>query len=563
MATMKDKPERAGPAADQGRSEPDQDRSEDAITVNIPTEYNPALDPKSPDFDPVLWKAEFKKMRDSLPEAVKENQQRIAEAVAPLFDPDYLASVTEALESAMSGAAHAAAFIAGTESSEMIDSLQNGIASAAKIAAELTTPDFLEALRAKIIELAENLPPEELEALKEELEDEDAAPLADQTSLFDEEEKKLYDLPPKLPRSFELPKDFLQLFAEPAKPEQQKPKRKRKPRFEKLVEQGMLDTILQNSTTNALTKFSSQDKVEIDRITGEATITRGDYMLTIPHYRDLKGLRTSTWQLLDSITLKFTQNPRKEKEPTVILPLTEYMQRRNLRDRKAAKEQAIEDMKILRTAGFTVTRFTKKKEKRENSSFTFINLADSGEVKDNGDIVFTFAHTFHSALLNGQIMAYPSAVMQVNNHRNPNAYYIGRKASELKNMNALHANQGDIISVKTLLENAPYIPSYEEVAATDRAFSRRIIEPFERDLNALQDAFSWEYCHENGTPLTDEELESFSFETFIECNIKITWHNYPDQTKRRETLEAKIEAAKESSGKKKRGRPKKTELHKK
>ena len=541
-----------------------------SIVIDVP-DYNPKLDPDSPEFDPQLWQEEISKIDLT---AVKERMQAARDAAlqatAQLYNPDYFSLIEESTRETMDGIRRAIGLVSDPDTglaasgAALIETVRTALLNASRMAAEsqkmieglkeISSPDFLQRVQETVLKLALELPPEELEALKEEIAEE--APAADdsQTSLFD-------DMPDTVGSTGAepAPKDwgFIQTFAEPA--EEAQPKRKRKTRLEKLVEQGLIETILQNNSTNQLTKFTpnARDTV-IDPITGDAKITRGDFILKIPHYKELAGLKTSTFQLLDALTLKLTANPRKEKEPTVVLTLDEYMQRRGLKDRKAAKEQAIADMEILKSASFTLEEISGTGKKKGRVSYRFVNLADSGSVEKNGDIKFTYGATFHKSLITAQIMPYSAALLQVNNHKYPNAYYMGRKIAELKNMNALHPNAGDIISVQTLLNNAPYIPSYEEVAASDRMYSRRIIEPFERDLNALDGAFTWEYCHENGRPLTDTELQTFSYEDFVDCNVKFTWAEYPDQTKRREALEAKVEkakAAQEAGQKKKRGRP--------
>jgi hypothetical protein len=106
-------------------------------------------------------------------------------------------------------------------------------------------------------------------------------------------------------------------------------------------------TIRQGVSTNSLTKFRDvKGNTKIDAITGTATITHNDCILTIPNYKQLAGLKTSTYQLLDAITIALTESGAKS--PTVIIPLSNYMERRGLKDRKAAKTQVKNDMEILR-----------------------------------------------------------------------------------------------------------------------------------------------------------------------------------------------------------------------
>ena len=58
-------------------------------------------------------------------------------------------------------------------------------------------------------------------------------------------------------------------------------------------------TIRQGRSTNALTKIRATEgkNATVDTITGDATIKRGNFSLTIPNYRELTGLKTSTYQL--------------------------------------------------------------------------------------------------------------------------------------------------------------------------------------------------------------------------------------------------------------------------
>lgn len=298
-------------------------------------------------------------------------------------------------------------------------------------------------------------------------------------------------------------------------------------------------TIRQGTSTNALTKIRATEgkNATVDTITGDATIKRGNFSLTIPNYRELTGLKTSTYQLLDAITIALTESGAKS--PTVILSLEDYMSQRGLKDRKEAKTQAKADMETLR--GISLSWEEKRGKKVE--AYAFVNLADSGEIKRNGDIVFTFGNTFYNILLGYPVMPYPSQLQRLNSKRNPNSFYLLRKIAEHKNMNIGKKNE-DIIAVKTLLESSPYLPSYEEVMRGNRNVQDRIINPFERDMDALDETLTWHYCHSLDQPLTDEEAQNMSYETFTGLLIRTSWRNYPDQTARLERKAERVEEAK-------------------
>ena len=347
----------------------------------------------------------------------------------------------------------------------------------------------------------------------------------------------------------------LQLFnaeaqeAQPERPKQATIKPAIKPTDSPIDRRKDFSTIRQGTSTNALTKLRATEGkgLTIDQITGDATIKNGNFILTIPKYEQLTGLKTSTYQLLDAITVALTESGAKS--PTVILPLEEYMKRRGLKDRKEAKTQAKADMEILRGASFS----WEERRGKKTESYSFVNLADSGEIRRNGDIVFTYGNTFYNILLGYPVMPYPAQLQTLNSKRNPNSYYLLRKIAEHKNMNIGKKNE-DIIAVKTLLSVAPFIPSYEEVMSGNRNIADRIIGVFERDMDALETTLSWHYCHSLEQPLTDEELNTMSYATFEGLMIHTEWRNYPDQTAR---LERKAEAIAQAQQKKKRTTSKK------
>lgn len=106
----------------------------------------------------------------------------------------------------------------------------------------------------------------------------------------------------------------------------------------------------------------------------------------------------------------------------------------------------------------------------------------------------------------------PSALTllhKLNNYYNMNRKKIARKSKkkpeELRNYKA-------ILKVPNALRFCPEIPDKETVLETDRHLSKRIIEPFEKNLNYLSSIsngrFKWEYCNRRGSPLKENQLTS-------------------------------------------------------
>lgn len=321
------------------------------------------------------------------------------------------------------------------------------------------------------------------------------------------------------------------------------PKRTRRKKIdlEELQKDALLfNTIRQGNTTNSLAKFGGRD-MTIDEITHEATFKKGECILKIPNYTSLSGLKTSTQQLLDIINIELTESGAKT--PTVTLSLTEYMEKRGLRDRKEARNQVKNDLEVLQRASIRA----EQRKKGDTVFYEFINIADSGKI-DNGIITFTFGTSFYNMLKSYPIMHYPAPLLKINGRTNPNSNPFGRKIAEHKNMNIGKANE-NIISVKTLLD-VSNLPTYEEVMQKgNRKVTERIITPFERDLDNLSDIFTWHYCHSKNEPLTDAELQNLTYDIFKDLLIYIEWKEYPDTTKREEAKRQRIEQAKKSDAK--------------
>ena len=287
--------------------------------------------------------------------------------------------------------------------------------------------------------------------------------------------------------------------------------------------QSTFSTTRQGTATNQLTKTkANKNNTVIDPITGTANLTSGDFIVTMPNFNTLTELKTSTHKLLDAITVAFTESGAKSH--IVTLSLEEYMNKCELKDRKEARKQALADLETLFNARIS---FKEKRKNEQDLNYMDIRLCEAVGIR-NGIINFSISNTFYNILLGYPIMPYPSQLWKLSAKYNPNSYYLLRKISEHKNMNNGKKNE-DVISVKTLLEATPVLPTYADVMESDRKVSSRIIDPFERDMNALDDTLVWQYCHRNNTPLTDEELTGFDYETFASLLIKIKWKVYPER----------------------------------
>ena len=126
-------------------------------------------------------------------------------------------------------------------------------------------------------------------------------------------------------------------------------------------------------------------------------------------------------------------------------------------------------------------------------------------------------------------------IFRINSNNNRHSYYIANKLQEHYFMNIGKAN-ANRISVRCLKEELPDLPTYDEVmnADGDRHIEKRIIRPFERDMNALVDEYdileTWHYCTKNGEMLTDEQLQNYDYSDWNEWLIEFYLKEYPQQT---------------------------------
>ena len=120
-------------------------------------------------------------------------------------------------------------------------------------------------------------------------------------------------------------------------------------------------------------------------------------------------------------------------------------------------------------------------------------------------------------------MRFPISLFRLD-ERNTNAYSIGRKLALHQSINNNRKKgTNKIISVKSLLQTAPEIPSIETVRAKNGSWTERIEEKLVKSLDILVEngvLEFWNYCNAKGVELSDEQLSAFG-SYFIFENLKI------------------------------------------
>lgn len=317
--------------------------------------------------------------------------------------------------------------------------------------------------------------------------------------------------------------------------------------------------MLQGPGTNGLSFINSNCmKPEVSFYNGEGKLRKGTLTVFIDRYNELTGeLRPSAQKLLDACTIILTQQNKYrgeggELKTRVIIPLERYMEFCGIPLTKASKDKTRRKVKEDLDTLFHIFLEWTETSGRTPKDFSKMRICDEIDF-DNGNIIFSFSMSMARYLTNSYIMQYPMELLKVD-ERNPNSYCIGKKLSIHNSIdNNKRKGTAHILSVKSLLDVCPDIPTYEQVLAKGRQLEQRIKKPLETALNSLN-FISWEYCNSKGVPLTEEQLQATDYSTFINLYIKFDVLGAPDQTAR---LEARAEEAKAQEEKKKRRTSKK------
>lgn len=271
----------------------------------------------------------------------------------------------------------------------------------------------------------------------------------------------------------------------------------------------------------------------------DRTVVSGDWIYTIRDHDQITPFEFSTLKLLIFLLYNATkQNAATPGKLTVKFPIREYVinQGRPATTRSIAKvrEQIARDLDKLYSVGIRST--AKKNRKNEKTP-------DHGDMRilqdkaiRNGIVYATFAEKFVGFCARFNLITmYPSKLLEIDG-RNPIPFFIGLKLAEHYRMTRNHVNKtNNIIGIKTIIkELTNLLPSYEEVANTDRHFKRRLIDPIIKNLDALKDENIIEYqiTGPRKKEMTPEELEETltDYLLFEKAYIKFELINSPDQS---------------------------------
>lgn len=321
------------------------------------------------------------------------------------------------------------------------------------------------------------------------------------------------------------------------------------------------ETVLNTKMTNAITQLPNR-KLDFDEDSGDfyAVIPFGGTQMYFSI--DPTGVKLPPAQahkVLDIFISKISQSiPRRASYTQIMnhtkysLSVKEYMELCGLSDPKSAKEQLAKSVEWLfhvsgewdEVAFFDYETGHRLKEPTDRHFKYRILITigdDTGKAVSKGVCHVEIHPRIAQYISYGFPMNLPTKLYKMSSRRNPNSYQIGKRLAIHKNMNVMKANENRI-AVATLLPYLQNIPSYEEVMKSGKHISRDIIEPFERDLSALIDEgvlTDAHYCNSGGEPITDEQLNLYTYKEWITWLIEFEFADYPEQEERRQFIEDK------------------------
>ena len=338
--------------------------------------------------------------------------------------------------------------------------------------------------------------------------------------------------------------------------------------------------MLNGYPTNELMTMSTT-KLEADGFTGKATFTRNGHTIAISDFNELVGaVGVSAKKVMDTATAYLTAGNYYKGttvNPTATIPLMDYWRAQGLHVDPLPMETEEEQRKEQSRVAETIKKL-KQSLKGDLENLKRLEWSGQGTGRNRGDFAkYSFISSYRvkgttlyvnfdidiaKYLVQAYVMQWSPALLMHDN-RDPNSYVIGRKLLLQHSMDSnAAAGTDNTLSVKSLLAEAPDIPSMEELQAKgQRNWKRLIKEKLEAALNKNITTAPllnrWEYRSPiTGTTYTPETASWLSWDEYSSLMVDFVLVEEPDQAARRAARAAEKAAAQEPP-KRKRGRPRK------
>ena len=250
----------------------------------------------------------------------------------------------------------------------------------------------------------------------------------------------------------------------------------------------------------------------LDEITQDITFKNNNTELLVKSLSQVGSRLSSTvFFLLTALIIEFNNSTRDKKQ--VLLSVTKYQELRGINSKKKLLEQIRDDLSLL-SSFYISYKFTKKNSRKFNSFYNVRLIQGWGCINDI--ITISFSDEFYEHLKNNTFpMPFHKKIFKLN--PKTSAQPLGFYLFYLYNMNHDKKN-ANIVSVQSALKKCPTIPTREKAYPK---LNQKIIEPFESALETLQNEgiLRWHYTNANKEPLTQEQLNTFNYNIFINSYV--------------------------------------------
>ena len=316
--------------------------------------------------------------------------------------------------------------------------------------------------------------------------------------------------------------------------------------FQKAIHRGQkgrtgYEKLLHGPGTDNGLRASKRRMKRSQKITAEGLEIIGEQVIDGVHVElsnfDALNITDSARKLFDILAIKLTKQvpylataEQILKGRRVSLSWDEYMSLCGLTDRKEARKQATNNIGAIynfslewdEKSKIIDSETGKRKYRKTHWKARLIDKQGIDEIITDGGITVYFTVDIAQYLSQAYIMQYNLQALAIDTNKFRHAHSLFRKLYSHYYQNAgkyKHVR----ISVESLLEACPGMPRPEEVK--DRHYIRNILNPFEENMNALQEAGiieEWHYCKSGGEPLTDEQLREYDFKDWLHWLVEYT-----------------------------------------
>lgn len=331
-------------------------------------------------------------------------------------------------------------------------------------------------------------------------------------------------------------------------------------------------------------------KMEPDPLSNSAVyITKDGRKLKMEKFNEVEGtLSVSAKKLLNHAILYLKESNYYRGHPnsiipTVEIPLEEYgaltgrqitpLRMSTPQEQEAENARALNNLKQFKKSirrdlhDISSLVWTAEELKgRNRGNYVEMRIISSHSIRRGNILRINFDVDAAAYLLNAYLMQYPKVLYKYD-ERKPNAFAIAYKiALHNSNDNNFIRGTNNTLSVASLLDAAPDIPTYERLKETgNRNWKAKIKGVLEKAIDeSIDKGFlnRWEYRDpKTGKTYTAAQANTLTYLQWYRLMIDFIVIDAPDQTERREAKAEAKKLAEEAKAaepvKRKRGRPRK------